>query len=58
MISLVNARHRLQSSAGAAMYLAEAEVYMKLHSNRELNLSTPEAWIPSLDNMGFAAGQL
>jgi hypothetical protein len=41
--------------AGERSYLADAEQQVKAHF-RELNLESPDSWLPSLNNMGFAAG--
>lgn len=41
--------------AGQRTYLADAEQQVKAHF-RQLDLESPGSWLPSLDNMGFAAG--
>eukprot|EP00878_Enallax_costatus_P035150 GHUV01039142.1.p1 GENE.GHUV01039142.1~~GHUV01039142.1.p1 ORF type:complete len:211 (+),score=33.44 GHUV01039142.1:1-633(+) len=48
----------LHKATGVAMYLADAEVYMKLHWERETDLSQPGAWVPGLNNTAFAASLL
>jgi hypothetical protein len=42
--------------SGISAYLSEAELFYKLHLEHEAQLDTPAGWIPSIDNMGFAAG--
>jgi hypothetical protein len=48
----------LYSFAGTSAYLSEAELFYKLHLQHEARLSEAAGWIPSIDNMGFAAGGL
>lgn len=45
----------LRVRTGVASYLADAELQLKAHS-RQLDLSKASSWVPSIDNMGFAAG--
>jgi endoglucanase len=46
----------LFKATGTTAYLSEAELFYKLHLQHEAQLGTPAGWIPSTDNMGFAAG--
>jgi endoglucanase len=46
----------LFKATGTSAYLSEAELFYKLHLQHEAALASPAGWIPSTDNMGFAAG--
>jgi hypothetical protein len=40
---------------GEHAYLSDAELQLKAHY-RQIDLAATRTWVPSLDNMGFAAG--
>eukprot|EP00879_Flechtneria_rotunda_P016215 GHRR01016963.1.p1 GENE.GHRR01016963.1~~GHRR01016963.1.p1 ORF type:complete len:382 (+),score=127.21 GHRR01016963.1:163-1146(+) len=46
----------LYKATGISEYLADAEVFYRLHWEHETNLLNGTAWVPSTNEMGFAAG--